>query len=111
MTKGGAESSSRGRLADRGISGRNHALLLPEIPRRCAPRDDTGRGSRMIRHSGIRHSFVILVSSFVIHTKSPSPRPSPPSTGERGERYDPSPASHSPLPLGRPGRAVFDVAG
>jgi hypothetical protein len=32
--------SSRGRLADRGIPGRSDAPFLPEIPRRCAPRDD-----------------------------------------------------------------------
>src|SRR5688572_28340691 len=32
--------SSRGRLANRGISGARDASPPPEIPRRCAPRDD-----------------------------------------------------------------------
>src|SRR4051812_22039836 len=41
--RGQPQASSRGRLADRGISGGNDASLRPEIPRSASlPRDDTG---------------------------------------------------------------------
>ena len=64
-------SSRWERLATGGISGRSHALLRPEIPPRCARRDDGFHP----RHSHLRHWSLIRHSDFVIRISTfPLPR-------------------------------------